>query len=77
MDYLVRMAIGNRKRTYPNLKTWRGEMGLSQREAAARLRVSQPVYSRLERQTRAPKPDIAKRISLEAGVPLESVLGIA
>lgn len=67
----------NSKRTYPNLKTWRGEMGLNQRDAAKRLGVSQPVYSRLERQARAPKPQLAKAISLKAGVPLESVLGIA
>jgi transcriptional regulator with XRE-family HTH domain len=67
----------NRKRTYPNLKTWRDENNLTQRQAAARLGVSQSVYSRWETQTRAPKPKLAKTVSAQAGVPLESVLGIA
>jgi len=67
----------NRKRTYPNLKTWREEHGLSQRDAARRLGLNQSVYSRIERQVRAPKPRAAKAISEAAGVPLESILGIA
>ena len=66
-----------KRRTYPTLKAWRDELGLSQREAARRLRVSQPVYSRIENRVRAPKPRVAKFISEQAGVPLESVLGIA
>lgn len=67
----------NSKRTYPNLRTWRRENALTQREAAELLEVSQPTYCRIERQVRAPKPLLAKEISLKAGVPLESVLGIA
>lgn len=67
----------NSKRTYPNLYTWRTENGLNQREAARRLKLSQSVYSRIERHQRAPKPSKAKAISLAANVPLESVLGIA
>ncbi len=67
----------NRKRTYPNLKTWRRENGLSQCEAAEQLGVSQPKYCRMERQDRAPRPMEAKTISQRTGVPLESVLGIA
>lgn len=66
-----------RKRTYPDLKTWRAENGLTQRESARKLGVSQPVYNRLENQTRAPRPRLAKAISLATGVPLESVLGLS
>lgn len=66
-----------RKRPYPSLKHWRNEHGLAQREAAERLGVSQPYYSRLERQARAPKPPLAKAISEQTGVPLESILGLA
>jgi transcriptional regulator with XRE-family HTH domain len=67
----------NSKRTYPNLKTWREENALTQREAARLLKLSQSVYSRIENHERAPKPLKAKAISLTAGVPLESVLGIS
>jgi transcriptional regulator with XRE-family HTH domain len=67
----------NRTRPYPNLKTWRGDKRLSQRDAAAKLGISQPFYSRLENQTQACNPQLAKRISEQTGVSLESVLGIA
>lgn len=67
----------NRKRTYPNLRTWRNESGLSQREAARQLGVSQPAYSRFENQARAPKPRQAQAISRTTGVSLESILGLA
>ena len=69
--------IRNRKRIYPDLKTWRLEMGLSQREAARQLGISQPAYNRIENQTRAPKPRPAQAISRETGVPLESILGLS
>lgn len=67
----------NRKRIYPDLRTWRDDLGFTQREAAKFLELSQPVYCRIERQERAPKPLKAKAMSEKAGVPLESILGIA
>lgn len=75
--YIRRHRVMKRNRIYPNLRTWREEMGLSQREAAELLATSQPNYCRFERQTRAPKPRAAQFISKKTGVPLESVLGIA
>jgi transcriptional regulator with XRE-family HTH domain len=67
----------NRKRIYPSLKRWRSENRLTQREAAAQFGIGQPFYSRLERGLQIPHPRLAKHISDLAGVPLESVLGIA
>lgn len=69
--------MNRKRRTYPNLKTWRDELGLSQEEAAQTLGLTQSVYSRVERQMRAPKPQAAKAISEMSGVPLESILGIS
>lgn len=69
--------MNRKRRTYPNLKTRRDELGLSQAQAAAELGLTQSVYSRIERQQRAPKPKAAKAISEKSGVPLESILGIA
>jgi transcriptional regulator with XRE-family HTH domain len=67
----------NRKRAYPNLKTWRDDNRLGQREAAAKLGISQPFYCRLERGVYYPGRKLAKVISGETGVPLETVLGLA
>lgn len=67
----------NRKRIYPDLRTWRFANRFSQRQAAQHLGMSQSAYSRLENQRIAPKPRVAKDISETAGVPLESILGIA
>jgi len=64
------------KQTYPTLKAWRDALDITQEVAAARLGLRQWAYSRIETRTRAPRPRIAKAISLKTGVPLESVLGI-
>jgi transcriptional regulator with XRE-family HTH domain len=64
----------NRKRPYPNLKTWRGH--LTQGAAAAKLGISQNYYSRLERGVQVPRVRLAKQISTVTGVPLETVLGV-
>lgn len=69
--------MNRKRRTYPDLKTRRKELGLSQQQAANELGLTQSVYSRIERQVRAPKPQAAKAISEKSGVPLESILGIA
>jgi len=67
----------NRKRPYPNLKTWRDENRLSQHEAAAQLHLSQSFYSRIERGVYRPAPVKAKAISDCTCVPLETVLGLS
>lgn len=66
----------NRKRPYPNLKTWRDAERIGQREAAAQLGMSQPFYSRLENGLHYPGRKLAKVISERTGVPLEAVLGL-
>jgi len=67
----------NRKRPYPNLKTWRDAKRINQRDAASRLGVSQSYYSKIERRAMTPNPHLAKAITDQTGVPLEILLGIA
>lgn len=67
----------NHKRPYPSLEHWRKAHGYGQRAAAQVLHISQAYYSRLERGKQAPRPSIARRISDETGVPLETLLGVA
>jgi len=74
-NYPRRLGM-NRKRIYPSLAKWRDDQRLSQEEAAARLQVSQPYYSRLERGLQFPKRTLARQIADRTGVPLESVLGL-
>lgn len=64
-------------RPYPNLKTWREAAGLSQREAADLLSISQTYYGRLERGEQVVVRDAAKRIIDLTGVPLETLVGLA
>lgn len=61
---------------FASLKEWRAANDLTQKVAAARLGLRQWDYSRIETRVRAPKPKVAKRISVRTGVPLESVLGL-
>lgn len=65
------------KRAYPNLKTWRLNQRLSQREAAKKLGISQPLVSGLETGTKGVRAPLAKKIADVTGVPLEVLLGIA
>jgi len=65
------------RRAYPNLSAWRQAHGLSQREAAKILGISQTYYSRLERGTQAARPTIAKQILAAVNVPLETLVGVA
>lgn len=62
---------------YRTLRAWRRKQGLNQGQAAAYLSVSQPYYSRVERYLAAPRPAMAKALSLKTGVSVESILGIA
>lgn len=64
-------------RTYPNLETWRREHGLSQRQAAKALGVSQTKYCRLERKMLTATGELAKRIIKETRVPIETLVGLA
>lgn len=65
------------RRTYPNLKTWRSERGISQHEAARLLGISQTYYNRLERGLTVATWGTAKRILQITGVPLETIVGLA
>lgn len=64
-------------RPYPNLKTWRTAMGLSQEQASTLLGISQTYYSRLERHGSAARGPLAKRLSEQTGVPIEVLVGAA
>jgi len=66
-----------RIRPYPTLKHWRDAQGLNQIRAAQELGISQAAYSRFERQKSAPNRDLAKRLMVKTGVPLESLMGIS
>lgn len=65
------------RRSYPDLKTWRTAHDLGQRDAAAKLGISQTVYSRLERRRQSVKGELAKHLMAETGVPLEVLAGVS
>lgn len=64
-------------RPYPTLKHWRDAQGLTQREAARLLGMTQSAYSRLESRERTPRPKRLEAIVAATGVPLEVLMGIA
>lgn len=64
-------------RPYRDLKAWRDAHGLSQRDAAKILKISQTYYSRLERRVQTCYGKNAKRIMDATGVPLEILVGAA
>lgn len=74
-------AVANQKqnlrRSYPSLLAWRTAKGLSQREAAAQLGMTQASYSRFELGRNRPRIETLKRILAETGVPLEVMVGVA
>ena len=63
--------------TAPSLKAWRLALGLSQRQAAKKLGLSQSMYARAELGTVYPRPKRAKAISLKTGVSFEALMGVA
>ena len=65
------------RRSYPTLLKWRQAQGLSQRDAAARLGMTQTSYSRAELGEVCPRKDALRRVIAETGVPLEVLVGIA
>lgn len=60
-----------------SLKEWRQMRGLSQREAAKKLGLSQSMYARAELGRVHPRPQRAKAISIKTGVSFESLMGVA
>lgn len=67
----------NRKPIYPSLNAWRDGERLNQEAAAKKLGVTQGYYCRLEKGQSFPSRLLAKTISTETGVPLETILGVA
>lgn len=66
------------RRPYPTLRHWREAQGLSQREAAKALGMSQSGYGKLEMRKRAPQTGArAKQLMEETGVPLEWLMGLS
>jgi transcriptional regulator with XRE-family HTH domain len=66
-----------RQRAYPTLKRWRDANDLTQRQAAAKLGISQSYYTKLELGKRVPRQPHLERILSETGVPLEVLVGVA
>lgn len=66
-----------RARVYPSLKRWRAAHELTQRQAAAKLGISQSYYTKLELGKRVPRQPHLERILTETGVPLEVLVGVA
>lgn len=67
------------KRAFPDLETWRDSQRppLTQREAAERFGMSQAQWSRIEAGKIRPRGKLLKRLTVETGVPLEVLVGIA
>ena len=64
-------------RAYPDLRTWRQAQALTTHEAARLFDISQSTYSRLERRRTTATGELAKRLMATAGVPLETLVGVA
>lgn len=65
-----------KKKQPASLREWRDGLKLKQKDAAARLSLQQPYYSKIERHRLTPRPKAAQAISLATGVSLESILGL-
>jgi DNA-binding XRE family transcriptional regulator len=72
-----RKPIQPPRRAYPSLLAWRQARGLSQREAADVLGLTQTSYSRAELGQVCPRKESLRRVIAETGVPLEVLVGIA
>jgi putative transcriptional regulator len=53
------------------LKEWRKREGLRQEDAAARLGISKPTVSRLEKGRRMPSLTLAVKLSERTGIPVK------
>jgi transcriptional regulator with XRE-family HTH domain len=65
------------RKEYPTLLAWRTASGLSQREAAAILGLTQATYSRMELGRTVPRRLALKRVLDRTGVPLEVLVRVA
>lgn len=65
------------KKQFKNLRAWRKAAGLNQIEAAQKLGMSYPTYSRLERGVYPMRVPMAKRLAPVIGVPVEVLVGVA
>jgi transcriptional regulator with XRE-family HTH domain len=65
------------KRTYPNLRAFLehlDEQGTTQAEFAAQMKISEAHLSELKNGRTVPSLSLARRLSQECGVPIESFL---
>jgi len=63
------------KRIYPDLQTYLRETGTTQAAFAEKVGASQSVVSRIVNRQIVPDVGLALRISREARIPLESLIG--
>ncbi len=63
------------KMRHPTLKAWRDALGVTQRDASKRLKMSQSHYSKLERRTHITTGPRARGISEKTGVPVAELVG--
>jgi len=66
-----------RVKPHSSLRAWRRAMGLTQRQAAAQLGISQSYYYKLEAKTQTPRKGILKTVTARTGVPVDELMGIA
>lgn len=76
-DYSLAIRVMKRPSTdtHRSLKAWREYHDFSTREAADFLKISQSMYSKLERGERFTRGPMAKKISERAHVPVEVLVG--
>lgn len=66
----------SRRKRIQSLREWRTREGLSQREAAARFRMSQGKYSKLELGQRYARGETLRTLAAATGVPLDILTGV-
>lgn len=59
----------------PMIRAWREHLGLSQREVAGRMGVSQPAYAKMEAKAARPRVVTLKKIAAALGVEWEQLRG--
>ncbi|MDP3427719.1 MAG: helix-turn-helix transcriptional regulator [Humidesulfovibrio sp.] len=59
----------------PMIRAWREHLGLSQREVAGRMGVSQPAYAKMEAKGAKPRVATLKKIAAALGVQWEQIRG--
>lgn len=59
----------------PMIRAWREHLGLSQREVAGRMGISQPAYAKMEGKDAHPRVATLKKIAAALGVQWEQIRG--